>query len=638
MSRNNSMVLWKAFALTGLCAAAIGGLWWWGLVHSPRVQIRARAQDSLFQMERILTREQRRAEVTGLGFAAWWAREQGRLDAPEKLQSVIGFLERGEIVTNLLLCREDGDSACIVRKDGLWNLVLFRASRHPRRYQVRQGRWVEVPADQDEIYDARTRHWYRFGAAQASPAWTPEAYRFHSSWVGGFTFTIPMRDARGALEGVIGVDVSLEELTQLIWEHQPTPGSRVMVTDSRGLVLVPPRTPETLDPGRRFRETLVPIPDAFRNDGGQGKAVRFLGALGLLDTGQTYISAHGSYDPGGTPPMSLQVSIPERDLYPGLGMWRFATFILALVAILGAAWSLLDLHRRLVRPLRKLAHAADSSGSGDIDSDIWEIQRVGDQLRIAGKAAEERKLLLSQVEHSQRVDSVGMMAPGIVHDVNNQLTLVLAQLSLCQTLYEDRPGLRSRLQAAQDAAGQCSEVLRGLLDYSRPDQGQREQLNLNDVVKDGAAMLRRVLGRSIRVREGLDPEVPLVFGVPVQLQQVLVNLGMNARDAMPEGGTLTLRTCRADGKACLEVADTGCGMDEDVKGRIFDPFFTTKAPGRGTGLGLAMVANIVKGHGGRIDVESEPGRGTTFRLEFPASMRRREGVEQADPTAMEIDR
>jgi len=632
MSRHNSMVLWKAIALTGLCAAALWGLWWWGLVHSPRAQIRARAQDSLVQMERILAREQRRAESTGLAFGAWWSREHGRLDDPVKLQNVIGFLERGEIITNLLLSRQDGDSACIVRLDGAWNLVLFRSGRHPRRYRVEKGRWVPVPTDDGEVYDARSRHWYKFGAAQRAPAWTPEAYRFQSSLVGGFTFTIPIRGAQGVLEGVIGVDVSLEELTQLIWEHQPTPGTRMMVTDARGLLLVPPRTTEMREARARFGAQLAPVPDSFQSEPGQGRVARFLGALGLMDTGRSFISAHGSYEPGGTPPMSLHVSIPEGDLFPGLGRRRLITFLLALAAVLGAAWSLLDLHRRIVRPIRELAHEAEAHESGlaereEFDSDVWEIQRVGQRLIVAGKAAQERKLLLTQVEHSQRVDSVGMMAPGIVHDVNNHLTLILAQISFCQGLYEDHPHLQPRLQAAEDAARKCSEVLRSLLVYSKPDQGQRELTSLNSLVEAGAALLRRVLGPSIRIKEDLDPDLPVLFGVPVQLQQVLINLGLNARDAMPDGGTLTIRTFKDGGKVSLEVADTGCGMDDEVKGRIFDPFFTTKDPGRGTGLGLAMVANIVKDHGARIQVESGPGGGTRFRLDFPPSLRRREEPE-----------
>lgn len=623
MPRLHSMVLWKAIVLTTLCAAGIWSLWWWGLVHSPRTQVHDRARQSLAQMDQTIARELRRAETTGLAFGAWWTREEGRLDDPAKLQNVIAFLEQGAIITNLILSREDGDSACVVRKEGEWNLVLFRAGRHPRRFMMRSGKWVPGPADDREVYDARQRYWYRFGAARSQPGWTPEAYRYYTSMVGGFTYTVPVRNSKGSLEGVIGVDVSLEELTTLIWEHQPTPGTRLLVTDLLGRLLVPPRTPEMLDQGTRFRHQLTP----FQPQG-----------AGHLDAGATVIRADGAYSAAGTPQMRLQAAIPEEDLFPGLPRRRIATFLLALAVVLGVAWSLLDLHRHVVRPMRELAAEAGSPGAGsapgkDYHSDIWELEEVGRQLRVAGRAVQENELLLSRAEHSQRVDSVGMMAPGIVHDVNNHLAVVLGQLSLCQSQSEGHPGLQPRLRAAEGATIKCAEVLRGLLDYSRPDLGKRTLMNLNASLESGIGLLRGVLGKGIRVEVDLDPELPMLFGEPVKLQQVIVNLGINARDAMPRGGLLTFRTYSFQGNACLEVKDTGCGMGEDVKRRIFEPYFSTKEPGKGTGLGLAMVANIVAEHGGRIQVDSEPGEGTAFRIELPPSLRkgREQGSRERQP-------
>ncbi|WP_306601029.1 sensor histidine kinase [Geothrix sp. 21YS21S-2] len=612
MPRLHSMVLWKAIVLTTLCAAGIWSLWWWGLVHSPRTQVRDRARQSLVQMDRTIGRELNRAETTGLAFGAWWSREEGRLDDPARLQGVIAFLERGAIITNLILSREDGDSACVVRRDGEWNLVLYRAGRHPRRFMMRSGKWVPGPADDREVYDARQRYWYRFGAAHARPAWTPEAYRYYTSMVGGFTYTVPVRNSQGRLEGVIGVDVSLEELTALIWEHQPTPGARLMVTDLSGRLLVPPRTPEMLDQGTRFRHQLTPSTPPGDSRPGSSAAV---------------VRADGAYSTAGTPQMRLQVAIPEEDLFPGLHRRRIATFLLALALVLGVAWSLLDLHRHLVRPMRELAAEAGLPGSGsapgkDYHSDIWELEQVGRQLRDAGRAVQEKELLLSRAEHNQRMDSVGMMAPGIVHDVNNHLAVVLGQLTLCRSQSEGHPALQPRLRAAEGATIKCAEVLRGLLDYSRPDPGQRVLMNLNTSLETGIGLLRGVLGKGIRVELDLDPELPMLFGDPVKIQQIIVNLGINARDAMPLGGLLSFRTFSSEGNACLEVRDTGCGMDDDVKRRIFEPYFSTKEPGKGTGLGLAMVANIVTGHGGRIQVDSEPGAGTTFRIELPPSLRK----------------
>ena len=629
MARLRSLVLWKGAALAALCAGAIFGLWWWGVIHTVETQGHAHAEDSLAQMRQTIAREFRRAEGTGIAFGSWWSGERGQLDGPESLQRVIPFLEKGAIVTYLVLSRTNGDSACVIRKDGEWNLVLFKAGRSPRRFCVQQGRWVPRPGSDQELYDARERQWYQFGALQAPPAWTPEAYRSFASKVAGFTYTVPIRDPGGALLGVIGVDVSLEELTRLVWEHRPTPNARMLVTDLAGRLLVPPQTPGMADPASRFAHHLSPLsPDFLDNLQRSDMSAPPGEALDLLERGIAYVGATGPFWSMGVPRMSLHMAIPKDDLFPNWRRHAVLTFLLALAAVLGMSWILLDLHRRVVQPLRRLAEggaaqAGDPQASVDFDSDIWELRRVGEKLQLASRADHDVKRLMHRMEHSQRVDSVGLMAPGIVHDVNNQLTMVLGQITICRSLLDAHPELEPHLRAAEGATIKCAEVLRALMDYSRPHHGRRELLSLNAVVGGAASLLRRVLGPAIRIEEDLARDIPALFGEPVKLQQVLVNLGLNARDAMPEGGHLLFRTFRTGELVCLDVKDTGCGMSEEVKRRVFEPFFTTKEPDKGTGLGLSMVANIVAAHGGHIQVESEPGAGTHFRLEFPPSLRKR---------------
>ncbi|GLH72152.1 hypothetical protein GETHLI_06540 [Geothrix limicola] len=631
MPRLKSTVLWKSILLTGLCGLGLFSLWWWGVVHVVETHGRSRAEESLVQIRQTVDREFKRAEDTGHAFGAWWSSTQGRLDEPENLQSVIPFLEKGAIITNLVLSCENGDSACVVRRDGEWNLILFKDGRSPRRYMVRNGHWVLGPGDEREVYVAKDRYWYQFGAAHSAPAWTPEAYRYFSSAVAGFTYTVPIRSGDGRLLGVIGVDVSLEELTQLIWEQRPTPDSRTIVTDSEGRLLVPPRLKGMLDPPTRFAHHLMPLSPSLMETLLSGQmSVRPGETPYLLDLGKTYVGATGLFSPKSRPQMNLHVAIPEDDLFPGQRRFALLTFLVALLVVLGVAWSLFDLHNRVIRPMRQLAEE-DASPSADplepmnFNSDIWELQRVGEKLHLAGRADSERKRLMTQVEHSQRVDAVGHMAPGIVHDVNNQLSLVLGQIGICRTILGVHPELEPHLRAAEGATLKCSEVLRALMDYSRPNHGQRELLSLNDLVEHAAALLRRVMGGRIRVETDLSQDLPLLFGEPIKLQQILVNLGLNARDAMPEGGVLRLRTFRLEEKACLLVEDTGSGMTAEVRERVFEPFFTTKAPEKGTGLGLAMVANIVSAHGGKIHLETEPGAGTRFQIEFPPTLRKQDG-------------
>jgi len=639
MSRLKSMVLWKSAFLTGLCAVAVFGLWWWGLVHSVETQGHARAEDALTQMQQTIAREFRRAEQTGLSFGAWWRQADGRLDNPESLQNVIPFLEKGAIITNLILSRADGDSACIVRKDGEWNLVLFRGGRDPKRFLVQNGHWAPGPMPGQEVYDAGERHWYQFGAAQTAPAWTPEAYRYYTSPVAGYTFTVPVRNAAGQLTGVIGVDVSLEELTRLIWEHQPTPGTRMMATDRAGRLLVPPLVEAMRTPENRYAQHLRPLaPELLQNLQQEHMNVTEGEGTALLDPHKDYLGATSSFESRGTPSLNLHIAIPKEDLFPGQRRYAALTFLLALAAVAGLAWTLHDLHHRVVRPMHQLAAGIGPKGGESLEptefnSDIWELQRVGEELQLASKTRRDMTRLMRQVEHSQRVDSVGAMAPGIVHDVNNQLTMVLGQITICRTLLDAHPELQPHLREAEGATIKCAEVLRALMDYSRPNRGNRELLSMNVVVEGAATLLQRVIGKVVRIELDLARDIPLLYGEPVKLQQVLVNLGLNARDAMPSGGRLCFRTSREGEYVCLEVTDTGCGMSEDVRQRIFEPFFTTKAPDKGTGLGLAMVANIISAHGGRIAVTSEPDQGTCFHVTFPPSLRKR-GEQVTDSAAV----
>jgi nitrogen-specific signal transduction histidine kinase len=252
----------------------------------------------------------------------------------------------------------------------------------------------------------------------------------------------------------------------------------------------------------------------------------------------------------------------------------------------------------------------------------------------------ERKLLEAQFRQAQKMEAVGRLAGGIAHDFNNLLTAITGYADLAlEDLPEGDPirhDMKEILRAAYRAAG----LTRQLLAFSRQQVLAPRVLDLNEVVRSVDQMLHRLIGEDIDLQTVLAPGLGRVKADPGQLEQVIVNLAVNARDAMPAGGNLTIETADiemsetlgrdlttvpAGHYVMLAITDSGTGMDEHTKARIFEPFFTTKEQGKGTGLGLATVYGIVKQSGGFIWVYSEPGHGTTFKIYLP----RVEGAAEA---------
>jgi PAS domain S-box-containing protein len=244
----------------------------------------------------------------------------------------------------------------------------------------------------------------------------------------------------------------------------------------------------------------------------------------------------------------------------------------------------------------------------------------------------ERKLLQEQLAQAQKMEVVGQLAGGVAHDFNNLLTPILGFSAMgTEELAPDHPA-RRYFEQVQSAAERGADLVRRLLLFSRRQIAQPRAVNLNDVVVNTEQMLDRLIGEDIELACRLEPDLGKVKADPGQMEQILVNLAVNARDAMPGGGKLTIGTANVTldpdtdsdfsllvpGQYVkLSVSDTGAGMDDEVRAHLFEPFFTTKEPGKGTGLGLAICFSVVKEAEGHIRVQSEPGQGTTFEILLP---------------------
>ncbi len=307
----------------------------------------------------------------------------------------------------------------------------------------------------------------------------------------------------------------------------------------------------------------------------------------------------------------------------------FATMLLVrylsgktLVADLELAYDL----ERYRDHLEEIVHERTSdlaSAVVDLEAEIAERKKAeGDRQRLQGHFLQ-----------AQKMESIGRLAGGVAHDFNNILTAILSYAELTLMKLPEQDPVREHVNAIREASERAATLTRQLLAFSRRQVLEMREIDLNAVVRGIASLVGRIIGEDIILTIETQAAIGTVRADQGQIEQVVMNLAVNARDAMPAGGRLTIRTetVHEDGMppagpggpppgtyVLLTMTDTGEGMTDDVRERIFDPFFTTKEMGRGTGLGLATVYGIVKQHGGFIDVESEPGKGASFRLYLPA--------------------
>jgi signal transduction histidine kinase len=612
--------------MAGICALILG-LSWWSQQQALGHQAEARTQSALRNLDASLRHELEATQSLGQTVRGWWLR--GVLDPakPEEAARILlPLLVSQRSVTSLNLARTDGQSLLFLRLGGVWSMrELIQPGPGARirwhRFDLAGG-GTQVEPWTPMAYDPRTRPWFRAGMSTRTPAWT-EPYAFFTTQDPGITYTMPVEDPNG-FRGVAALDFLLDDLTALVWSAQPTLRSRCLVVDALGRALVLPNDPAFATAEARRMAFLQPL--------GPGFLEAQSGMLTLKGTSGGYLHFSHRGDPMVGLVTAFQVlpgirwqlllTVPEEDLLGPARARLWSLFGMAVLSLGLAAWRILHIAGRVADPISQLGTAAEALGQGlplpPIHSPILEIRSLHRALHQASQSLADQTVLQRQLEHSQRMETVGTLAGGIAHDVNNQLAAILGQLHLCREILPASHPVLGRIQRAEEATLRCAQTTKALLSFSHQSRPELRRIDLNAHVKETAAIVDRLLGGRIRLTLSLSETLPPIAGDPVQLEQVVMNLAVNARDAMPEGGSLNLRTyLQADGQVGLEVQDSGPGIPEAILPHIFEPFITTKELGKGTGLGLAMVFGILKAHHGKIVADNPPDGGARFRISLP---------------------
>jgi signal transduction histidine kinase/ActR/RegA family two-component response regulator len=377
------------------------------------------------------------------------------------------------------------------------------------------------------------------------------------------------------------------------------------------------------------------------------------GARVSLD-GENFYANTVSLTPGMYPATNLIVLKSYREVEAYLNRLNDVLLVLGLVTVLAGGTLIFIISDTITRPIAALMRGVQALERDDFSyplakaagqDEVSKLTRAFAGMRGTLQSNQtQREQLESQLRQAQKMEALGRLAGGVAHDFNNLLTVIRGHSELLLDRLPAGNPLHNNSQQILKTADRAATLTRQMLAFSRMQVVQARVLDINELVPDMGKLLRRLIREDIELSFRLGDSLGRVKADAGQLEQVLLNLTVNASDAMPLGGKLVIETLNVvvDSNATrvrpsvepgdyvmLSVTDTGCGMDAETKARIFEPFFTTKEPGKGTGLGLATVYGVVKQSGGFLWVESEPGRGTRFELYFPRT------VEQVETTFME---
>jgi signal transduction histidine kinase/CheY-like chemotaxis protein len=441
-------------------------------------------------------------------------------------------------------------------------------------------------------------------------------------------FALPVRDATGAISHVLFANADLTVLSRALEANSRMEGTTISLLDRQGAIIA-----RSSEADRFFGVKASTNQLQMMSDRGEmvtsfwgPDGVRRIFAISAIPDRTNAVVAFAT------------VGVPETNVAALLdpsGRSAWLTIVVLGLGLFLVAWGGSELLIR--RPIAKLVAATEGLASGELGvraapvGGARELQVLATALnQMAGKL-QERELHLRE---GQRLEAVGQLAGGIAHDFNNLLTVIIGYAHTLGDSFPPGTAEHEQLAELRAASERAARLTQQLLAFSRRQILLPTPLQLNDVVSDMVSLLRRTTGGDIVISIASDPALALVFADRVQMEQVILNLVINARDAMPSGGDLRITTKNVAGgdtsQVELSVSDSGTGMDADTRERVFEPFFTTKGL-HGTGLGLATVYGIVKQSGGDISCESELAKGTTFRVRLPPYTGAVDPVDAARP-------
>lgn len=370
------------------------------------------------------------------------------------------------------------------------------------------------------------------------------------------------------------------------------------------------------------------------------ESIEGVGSSGVFEysaDGQSYISGVAKTATGDltivTRISSTAAYLTARQLLDDL---VFVGLVLVLVAALFGVF----VSRRITRPLEGLSKAVRKIAKGDFDVNVAikskdEIGELSTSFNDMAGELKERESSLKKAQHalvqSEKMAAVGTLSAGLAHEVKNPLSAVLGYAQLSKRKLEQPEALLKHLDTIETETRRCNEIIGNLMQFSRQEKGEHSEISVNEVVQKSIAIVDHQLSlKDVRIESELAEGIPVISGNANQLQQVLMNLMINAQQAIGEdGGTVDLATYVAGGSVFITVSDTGPGIDKDVAAKVFEPFYTTKPAGQGTGLGLSVTYGIIQDHAGDISVKRSESGGAKFVITLPLETETRVALEQA---------